>query len=149
MSIIDKRLEFCDDTSLVTTGTDTLLLGSQIDTEMTGLNLGVGDNPYLVIQIEDALGSTFTNTEVFHLVSDASAAINTAGTATYHFTSSSVTGTLGVAGYRVCAVKLPYGTYERYLGILCATSTAASTAGSINAYLTFNPPANVATPDGL
>lgn len=149
MSILDKRLEFCDDTSLVTTGTDTLLLGSQIDLETAGLDLGTGDNPYLVIQIEDALGSTLTNTEVFKLVSDDRASINTTGSATVHFTSSTVTGTLGVAGYRVACVKLPNGTYERYLGILCATSTVASTAGSVNAYLTFNPPSNKIYPDGL
>ena len=38
-------------------------------------------------------------------------------------------GTL-VAGYTALAVKLPKGTYERYLGIVQTTAVAAATAAA-------------------
>ena len=34
-----------------------------------------------------------------------------------------------VAGYEICKVALPKGTYERYLGIVQTTAVAAATAG--------------------
>jgi hypothetical protein len=44
-----------------------------------------------------------------------------------------------VAGYLVCAVKLPSGSYERYLGLWETVATANVTAGKINAFLTSDP----------
>lgn len=136
--IIDDRLEMCDATALNTGGADTYLIGSQIDLLAAGLDIGNGEPLYLVIQIDTAVDSASDNTtQEFILASDDSASIATDGSATVHFSTGTLAQTaIDAAGDLVCAVALPMGTYERYLGILHTTGTAAATAGKINAFLT-------------
>jgi hypothetical protein len=73
------------------------------------------------------------------LASDATASIATDGSATAHYTSAAIPVASLTAGAYVAKVELPKGTYERYLGILQVTGTAAFTAGKINAFLTNDP----------
>lgn len=136
--ILDDRLEMCDATALNTGGAATYLIGSQIDLLAAGLDIGNGEPVFLVIQIDTAVDSAADNTtQRFILASDDSASIATDGSATVHFDSGVLAQTaIDAAGDLVCAVALPSGTYERYLGILHTTGTAAATAGKINAFLT-------------
>lgn len=146
--IIDKLNEFCDGTSIVST-VGTKLVGNQIDLTNTGLDIGNGDDtPYLVIMVDEDVKSTGATTVQFKLMSDAQAVIVPA-TATEHFATSAIAKANLVDGYKVAAVKLPQGEYERYLGIVTVTGTQASTAGSINAFLTMDAPSNKSYPDGL
>ena len=142
MSILDARNEFCDAVALNTGGAGSYVLGSQIDTG-GGLPLTDGvndvDGVYLVISVDTTATSGGLATGQFHLCSDASAAIATDGSATYHFSTAAIPVATLVAGYYVCKVALPKGTYERYLGILQTTAVAAFTAGKINAFLTNDP----------
>lgn len=146
--IIDKLTEFADGTSIAST-VGTKLIGNQIDLTKIGLDIGAGaNNPYLVIQVDTAVASTGATTVQFKLMSDAQAAI-TPASATEHFATAAVAKETLAAGYQVCAVQLPRGTYERYLGVVAVTGTLASTAGAISAFLTNNPPALHSYPDGL
>lgn len=151
MAIIDKLLEFCDATALNTGAAGTYLLGSQVDLQSIGLNLGVGNPPvWLVVRCTtDVTVTTTTGTLQVLLASDASASIATNGSATQHLASAVLTGTAVDAGGAVLVAPLPSGTYERYLGILQVTGTEALTAGAIDAYLTLNPPYQHAYPDAL
>lgn len=138
--ILDSRNEFCDAVSLNTGAAGTYLIGSQIDTGLAN-NIGAIDDLYLVIQVQTGITAAAAGTVSFSLASDDSAAISTS-TSTVHFTTAaSVTGTTAIAAGTVLAcVALPKGfTYERYLGILQTTGTAAITAGKIDAFLTPNP----------
>ncbi len=132
--ILDERNEFLDATALSTAGTGRALVGDVIDLGTDGVN--TVDDMYLVIEVSTAVTSAGAATVQFELASDAAAAIATDGSATVHVTTADVAKATLVAGYRVIAVKLPQGTYERYLGILQNVSTAALTAGAVNAYLT-------------
>lgn len=136
--IIDDRLEMCDATALNTGGAGTYLIGSQIDLGAASLDVGVGEDLYLVIQVDTAVDSAADNTtQNFILASDDSASIATDGSATVHFQTGALAQTaIDAAGDLIAAVKLPAGTYERYLGILHTTAVAAATAGKINAFLT-------------
>ena len=61
------------------------------------------------------------------------------------------TGVLTAGQQLVIPLPVGYGTifpYERYLGLLVVTSSATTTAGSINAFLTFDPKGWKALPDG-
>jgi len=50
----------------------------------------------------------------------------------------------------ILCVPLPQTNLERYLGVLCTIATTTVTAGSVNAYLTTDPPQNWrALPDGI
>lgn len=139
--ILDERTEFCDATAANTGVAGSYLLGDVLDTSIAGTStqpndLGADDSLYLVIQVATAFTSGGAGTYAFHLASDAQAAIAVDGSATYHFSTAAIPVATLVAGYRIAAVKLPRGTYERYVGILQTTAVAAATAGAINAFLT-------------
>jgi hypothetical protein len=147
--IMDERLEFADATALETSGTDTDLIGDVIDLGSTTSDVGNGQPIYLVIQVDTAVTSGGSATVDFKLVSDAAAAIAVDGTATQHFASGPVAKATLIVGYTVAVVALPIGTYERYLGIVTTTATAALTAGKINAFLTYDPVGWTALPDAV
>jgi len=136
--IIDSRLEFCDATSLNTGAAGTYLIGSQVD-------LGAADNVndidglYLVVGVDTTATSGGSATLQITLASDSTAAVATDGSATVHYTSPVIAVASLTAGTYIAKVELPKGTYERYLGILQVTGTAAFTAGKINAFLTNDP----------
>lgn len=139
--IIDSTLEMLDAVAVNTGGAGTYLLGSQIDIQ-PARDIGQGRPAYLVISVDTLLASA-TGAIQFELASDATAAIATDGTATTHWKSDVYTvasGSLAVG--KTWVVPLPTGTaspYEKFLGILQHTTTAAFTAGKINAFITFDP----------
>lgn len=146
--IFDARNEFCDATSLNTGAAGTYLLGNQIDLSLAGVattpgQIGAVDDVYLVISVDTGIAAGSAGTVQFQLVSDDTASIATNGTATVHavtaaFTTGTGTGTGALkAGTVLAIMELPKAfNYERYLGVLQVTGTAAITAGKINAFLT-------------
>lgn len=139
--ILDERNEFADATALSTGAAGTYLIGDQIDTTLAN-NIGAIDGLHLVIQVTTGITAAAAGTVSFSLASDAQAAIATDGSATVHFTTRAfaTSATAIAAGTVLATVALPRGfTYERYLGILQTTGTAAITAGAINAFLTTEP----------
>jgi hypothetical protein len=147
--ILDERGEFCDAIALNTGGAASYLVGDVIDLGGTSQDIGTGEPLYLVIQVDTTATSGGAATGQFHLCSDAQAAIAVDGTATYHFSTGAIPVATLVAGYQVCAVRLPSGAYERYLGIVQTTAVAAFTAGKINAFLTHDISKWSALPDAL
>jgi len=143
--IMDKLTQFCDAVALNTGGAGSYLLGDVYDTGGDGWN--IADDLWLVIIASTTATSGGSATGQFHLASDAQAAIATDGSATYHFSTSAIPVATLAAGYRACAVRVPAGTYERYVGILQTTGTAAFTAGAVHAFLTIDVPNWVAMPD--
>jgi len=134
--IMDSRLEFADAVALNTGAAGTYLIGSQVDLGTDGVN--DVDGLYLVVNVDTAATSGGSATLQISLASDDTASISTT-TSTIHYTSPAIAVASLTAGYFVCKVELPKGTYERYLGILQVTGTAAFTAGKINAFLTNDP----------
>lgn len=147
--ILDEFNEFADATALNTGVAASYLVGDVIDLGATSQDVGNGEPLYLVIQVATTATSGGAATGAFHLVSDAQEAIAVDGTATYHFSTSAKAVATLTAGTTVAIVALPWGTYERYLGILQTTAVAAFTAGAINAFLTKDPAKWVAMPDGI
>lgn len=141
--ILDELLEFADAVS-VAAAAGTALIGDVIDLGAASRDIGIGDDVWLVIQTDtEIITGGAAGTIEFQLASDAQAAIATDGSATVHLTSASlVTDDAAAnsaalnAGGTILAAKLPSGTYERYLGILCTIGTTTVTAGAINAFLT-------------
>lgn len=147
--IMDERAEFCDATALNTGGADTYLIGDVIDLE-TVRDIGNGQPIYLVITVGTAAGSTGSATGQFILASDAQEAIADDGTATEHLkTQAFPVANMTAGSVLFCAsVPLEGNEYERYLGILQVTGTAAFNAGTVNAFLTLDPHGWKAYPDG-
>jgi len=134
--ILDERGEFADNTALNTGGVASYLVGDVIDLGAAPGALGPGDDLYAVIRVSFTATGAGNTTGAFHLCSDAQAAIADDGSATYHLSTAAIAVATLAAGYTVLCAKLPYGTYERYLGILQTTGGAAFTAGKIDAFLT-------------
>jgi hypothetical protein len=142
--LMDERLEFADATALNTGGAGVYLVGDVIDLDpaSTAPNATVdleGSELYLIIQVDTTATSGGSATAAFTLASDAQAAIATDGSASSHINIGAIPVATLVAGYRIAAMRLPSGVYERYLGILQTTAVAAFTAGKINAFLTRDP----------
>lgn len=137
--ILDERTEFCDATALNTGAAGTYLLGDQIDSSVVR-DLGNGEPIYLVITVDTLPTSGGAATAQFTLASDDSASIATNGTASVHFVTKAFAMSEMAAGTVLAAVALPAQgvAYERYLGILQTTGTAAFTGGKINAFLSID-----------
>ena len=135
--ILDKRNEFCDATALNTGAPGTYQIGDQIDLGVAR-DIGTGEQLYLVITVDTPPTSGGAATAQFTLASDDSASIATNGTASVHFQTKAFTIAEMTAGAVLAAVALPIEgvAYERFLGILQTTGTAAFTGGKINAFLT-------------
>lgn len=153
--ILDEFNEFADNVS-VAGDAGTALIGDVIDLGGTTQDVGNGEPLFLVIQTgsDEIITGGLAGTIKFQLASDAAAAIATDGSATVHFdTGTLVTDDAGANDARlnvggvIACVALPWGTYERYLGILCTIAGQTVTAGKINAFLTCNPAKWVATSD--
>ena len=138
--IIDDRSEIARATSAVL-AIGNAIIGDVIDLKSPTIapNTTVdleGSGLYLVIQVDTTFVGA-TSTTKFELASDSTADLATSKTV--HYSTPAIPVASLVAGYLVCAVKLPSGNYERYLGLWETVATANVTAGKINAFLTSDP----------
>lgn len=138
--ITDRLNTFALATALNTGAAGTYLVGDVIDLG-TARDIGQGNPIYLVVQVDTTATSGGAATLQIKLASDAQAAIATDGSATEHVVSPAIAVASLTAGKRILVVAIPYegNVYERYLGILQVTGTAAFTAGKIDAFLTQTP----------
>jgi len=147
--ILDELLEFADATS-VAAAAGTAVLGDVIDLgAVTGQDVGMGEGVYIVIQTTtEIITAGSAGTMQFFVVSDALSTLGGGSVAscTLHLsTKAYVTDDAAVndaelnAGGVILCAELPYGTYERYLGILVTVATTTVTAGAVNAFLTREP----------
>lgn len=148
--ILDKYLTFASALAINTGGAATYLLGDVIDLQAQAIrDLGNGQPLYWVTTISTALLSA-TGTFNLQLASDAQAAIATDGSATVHAQTGAKLQAALVAGTKfVIPLPLELPPYERYLGILQITGTAAFTAGAIQSSITLDPSGWKALPDGV
>ena len=115
-------------------------LGDVIDLGSEPQDFGNGRPLYLIIQCTTAFTTGSTSEVGFELATDAAAAIATDGSASVHYATPVLDSGDWTAG-KMVVIPMPTGDlvpYERYLGILQNTTTAAVTAGAINAFLTFD-----------
>ena len=158
--ILDEFGEFADNVS-VAAGAGCALIGDVIDLGATSPgDIGNGGDMYLVIQTgaTEIITGGSAGTIKFDLVSDSLATLGAGVLAdcTQHLNSvtlvtddSAANSAALNAGGTILIAELPYGTYERYLGVLCTIGTTTVTAGTINAFLTNDPSKWVATADGI
>lgn len=148
--ILDNFNEFADAATLVGTAGAAAVLGDVIDTGATPTtkDIGNGEGLYLVIQIDTAVAASGGAANVtFKLVSDSVSTLDSSPTV--HWASAAIAkGTL-VKGYLVVAMELPYGEYERYLGVTYTPDTNNTTAGKANAFLTRDVAKWAALPDAI
>jgi len=154
MAVIDKFACLLWDTALNTGVAGTYLVGDQLDLKYATQALNQADmdyrDLYLVAKVTTTATSAGSATLQLSVASDDTAAVSTT-TSTVHYTTTAVPVASLVAGYEVFCLKLPRHPvgYERFLGILQITGTAAFTAGKLSVYLTDSPGKFIAYPDGF
>lgn len=149
--IIDSRTELADGTALNTGAAGTYLIGDQIDLGVAGRDIGNGsDHLYVYARISTTAVSAGSATLRLQLVSDAQAAIATDGSATVHIDTGQFDVADLSAGTVLFVGRLPQegNAYERYLGLLQTTGTAAFTAGAVDMFMTPQPMAWKAYAEG-
>ncbi len=137
--ILDSLNEFSDAQVMSTAGT-----GATASTNLIDLNAegdAYGNELYLIIGITTAVTSGGAATVQFKLETDDNAAFSSAKEL---WASSAIAKATLVAGYQVCAIRIPAGC-ERYLRVTYTVGTAALTAGVFDAFLTEAPQANLFT----
>lgn len=142
--ILDERTELCDATSIAAAA-GTAVAGDVIDLGASPYDLGVDEDIWFVCQVDTAIVAAGAGTIQFFLVSDALSTLGggvVANCTTHYQTAALATAASTpagqTAGSTLFAIKLPTGTYERYLGLLVTIATQTVSAGKINAFITKN-----------
>lgn len=145
--LLDAYAEFADAVA-VNAAAGTALIGNVMDLGLPHRDVGNGEGTYFIVTIDTSIIAASAGGVQFQLVSDAQAAIAVDGSATVHYASkvfasnviASTAAQLKAGAVAVC-VELPLegAVYEEFLGVLVVTSTATTTAGKINAFLTLDP----------
>ena len=129
---VDKQNEFAD--SQVVTGTAISTNVIDLGATNTLKDIGSGQNVYLIVQVDAAATAAGAATVTFSLESDSTE--NLATSATVHYTSTAIGKAALTAGSTQLAIKLPAGSYERYLGVRYTVATGPLLTGSFSAFLT-------------
>lgn len=105
-------------------------------------DLAIGEELYLVCIVRETVTSAGAATVTFGIQTDDNSGFSSATTL---YTTAAIGKATLVAGYRVFAIKVPYGC-ERYIRGLITVGTADLTAGKFDIFLTTQPDLLPATP---
>lgn len=134
--ILDAHNEFANSQAVTTTAisTNVIDLGSDVTTR----NVGGMEPTFLVVQCDvTAADSGSDATLTVSLESDSVAGLGTSPTV--HATTGAIAFAKLVAGATLAAIPLPFGEYERYLGVRFTVASGPLTDGAFSAFLTRDP----------
>lgn len=144
--ILDKQLEFSDGQAVTSTaiGTNVVDLGAT----PTLRDIGAGGPIWLVVQTRTlATDSGSDATLTVTLESAENEALST--NPVVHFSTGALAfGTFSPAGTTLVKVALPLADYKRYLGVRFTVASGPLTGGNFDAFLTRDPQAWRAYPNG-
>ena len=130
---VDKQLEFSDSQAVTATAISTNVADlNPAFNYNNGVDIGTGEDVHLVIQCDTAAAAAGAATVQVTLESSAAAGLTSS---TIHWTSSTWQLADMTGGKTLASVKLPSGTYLRYLGVRYTVSTGPLTAGAFSAFL--------------
>lgn len=148
--LIDSQSIFSEAQAVTSTAISTNVIDLNPNASSnTTKDISIQDEIYLVVSTNTTCTDTGSDaTLAVTLESDTAAGLSSSPTV--HYT----TGTLAFAAYATAgttlvAVQLPRGTYKRYLGVRYTVASGPLTAGAFDAYLTNEPPKNIAYASGF
>ena len=132
---VDKQAEFSDSQAVTATAISTNVYdlyprGNAVNTN-TVRDIGVGEDVYLVVQVDTAATAAGAATVTVTLESSASADLSGS---TVHVSSPAYALASMTAGKTLLAIKLPAGDYNRYVGVRYTVGTGPLTAGAFSAF---------------
>ena len=130
--ILDKTNEFSDGQAVTATAISTNVIDHNPANKNATIDIGTGEDVYLVVQIDQAATAAGAATVAITLESSAAAGLTSP---TVHFTSATYALADLTAGKELIKVKLPSGDYKRFLGVRYTVGTGPLTAGQFSAFL--------------
>lgn len=131
--ILDAQNEFSDAQAVTSTAISTNVI--DLGATNTLKDIGAGESMYLVILTQTTATDVSSDaTLAVTLESDSTADLATS--ATVHYTTGTLAfAAFATAGTVLAAVRLPIGSYERYLGVRYTVASGPLTAGKFDAFL--------------
>lgn len=133
---VDKQAEFSDNQAVTATAISTNVydlfpVGNAVNSN-TVRDIGVGEDVYLVVQVDAAATAAGAATVTVTLESSSTADLAT--TPTVHFASATYALASLTANKTLMAFKLPADAYKRYVGVRYTVATGPLTAGTFSAF---------------
>jgi hypothetical protein len=141
VTYVDKLTEMSDEQAVTASAAST----DYIDLEDAGRDVGVGEETYLVIIVDESVTAAGAATVVFALETDDNSGFSSA---TALVATAAIPKATLVAGYEVLVVALPHNC-ERYLRVYYTVATGPLTAGKFTAMVVKDPEAWKSYPDAL
>lgn len=129
--ILDAQNLFSDNAAVTSTAISTNVI--DLGSRNTLRDIGAGEGLWLVVLVGTAVTAAGAATVTVSLESDSTADLATS--ATVHYTTPAIGKATLVANYVVAKVRIPNGSYERYLGVRYTVATGPLTAGTFKAFL--------------
>lgn len=141
---VDTQTELSDAQAVTATAISTNVIdlqaalggGTNIANGNTLLDIGQGEDVYLVVATQTAItdvGSDATLTVTLESATDAGL---TTGAVVHLSTPALAFATYAAAGSQILVAKLPIADYKRYLGVRYTVAAGPFTAGNIDAFIT-------------
>jgi hypothetical protein len=133
---VDKQAEFSDNQAVTATAISTNVydlfpVGNGVNSNAVR-DIGVGEDVYLVVQVDAAVTAAGAATVTVTLESSTTADLATAPTV--HFASTPFAIAALGANKTLMTFKLPADAYKRYIGVRYTVGTGPLTAGSFSAF---------------
>lgn len=137
--LIDKFLEFADAQAVTSTAISQNVVDLAPLRGGQGVNtvrdIGSGEELYLVVRTVEAVTDSGSDATL-NVTLESDSTENLATSPTVHFSTGALPfARFSAAGAEVCAVKLPAGDYERYVGVRFTVASGPLTAGRFDAFL--------------
>lgn len=144
--ILDKQLEFSDGQAV----TSTAISANVVDLGATPTlrDLGAGGPIWLVVQTRTAATDTSSDATLTVTLESAENEALSNNPVVHFSTGALAFASFSPAGTRVAMVALPLADYKRYLGVRYTVASGPLTAGNFDAFLTRDPQAWRAYPNG-
>ncbi len=136
--MIDSQAEFSDAQAVTATAisTNVMDLGPNTDQAGNTRDIGTGQPVYLVVTTNTLVTDTGSDATLIVTLESATDAGLTTGAVVHVATGTLAFATYATAGSIVLAVRLPAGSYKRYLGLRYTVASGPFTAGAFDAFLT-------------
>lgn len=135
---VDKHLEFSDAQAVTATAISANVYDriSNANGKNVLADIGTGQEMYLVVMTQTAATDASSDaTLTVTLESDST--VDLATSPTVHFSTGALAfAAFSPAGTVLAAVRIPAGSYERYLGVRYTVANGPLTAGAFDAFLT-------------
>lgn len=132
---IDAFAEFADAQAVTATAISNVM---DLGDDNTTRDIGAGEPVYLIVSTQTTATDTSSDaTLTISLESDSAVGLDSS--ATVHWTSAALAfAAFATAGTTLVAIRLPAGSYERYLGVRFTVASGPLTAGKFDAFLTLD-----------